>query len=176
MIEKFTFELYAPKISGKKIILVKDGVELREHVVMKLLAYLLYYDPELKLEGDAGLHYEPDLFIASEHASSPPKVWIDCGKVALRKVESLAAKMRHTRVIFVKETKRELDVFKKLIDKKVERAGGAEPLEFLAFEPGFVASLAKTIEKTNHFTLYDVMDNVIGVALNDQVFESTLYR
>lgn len=171
MIEKFTFELHAPKISHEKIILVKDDFELRNHVVLKLLAYLLYYDPELKLEVSAEMHYKPDLFIPGEHGV--PKLWIDCGKVALAKVKSLAAKLKNTRVIFIKESKRELEVFKKLAAKKIDEAGR---LEFLAFESGFVPSVADAVERTNDLTLYEVRENVIGIALNEQVFESALYH
>jgi len=171
MIEKFTFELHAPKIAHEKIILVKDDFELRNHVVLKLLAYLLFYDPELKMEVSAEMHYKPDLFIPGEHGV--PKLWIDCGRVALRKVESLAEKLRNTRVIFLKESKRELEIFKKLVGKKIDKA---DRLEFLAFESGFVASVADAIERTNHLTLYEVLENVIGIALNDRIFESALYR
>ncbi len=171
MIEKFTFELHSPKIPREKIVLVKALGELRNHVVLKLLAYLLYYDPELKVDVSAEMHYKPDLFIPGDH--NVPKLWIDCGKIALRKVESLAAKLKNTRLIFIKESKRELDVFKKLVEKKVE---ATSHLEFLAFEPGFVLSLADALERTNHLTLYEVMENVIGIALNDQIFESALYH
>ncbi len=170
MIEKFTFELHSPKIRHEKIILVKEITELRNHVVLKLLAYILFHDPELKVEVSADMHYKPDLLIPGEHT---PKLWIDCGKVTLRKVESLAGKLRNTRVIFLKETKRELDTFRKLVEKKVENTG---QLEYLAFEPGFIASLANALARTNHVTLYEIMPEVIGVALNDEVFESTLYR
>ncbi len=170
MIEKFTFELHSPKIPREKMIFVKNDSELRTHVVLKILAYLLYYDPELKVEVSAEMHYKPDLLIPGDHV---PKLWIDCGKVALRKVETLASKLKNTRVVLLKESKRELDVFKKLVTKKVD---DASRLEFLSFEPGFVASLGAAIERTNHLTLYEIMDNVIGVALNDQIFESTLYH
>lgn len=170
MIEKFTFELHAPKIRHEKIILVKDMSELRNHVVLKLLAFMLYYDPELKVEVSAEMHYKPDLLIPGEHT---PKLWIDCGKVTLRKVESLAGKLRGTRVIFLKETKRELDTFKKLVEKKI---GETAHLEYLAFEPGFILSIANALERTNHITLYEVMPEVVGLALNDQIFESHLYR
>ena len=171
MIEKFTFELHTPKIQQQKIILVKEMTELRNHVVLKLLAYCLYFTPDLKVEVSADLHYKPDLMVAGEHGV--PKLWIDCGQVTLRKVESLAQKLRSTRVIFLKETKRELESFKKLVEKKVDHG---ERLEFLAFENGFVPSLANALQRTNHFTLYEVMENVIGIAINDEIFESALYH
>ncbi|HXV28205.1 MAG TPA: YaeQ family protein [bacterium] len=170
MIEKFTFELHAPKVPPGKIILVKNDLELRNHVILKLLGYLIYYEPGLKVEISAGMHYKPDLLVPGDHT---PKVWIDCGKVTLKKVESLSAKLRHTRVIFIKETQRELETFKKLIGKK---AGETGHFEYLAFEPGFIASLASALQRTNHITLYEVMENTIGIALNDEVFESTLYH
>ena len=170
MIEKFTFELHAPKVPLEKIILVKDDFELRDHVVLKLLGYLIYYEPGLKVEISAEMHYKPDLLVPGEHV---PKVWIDCGKVTLKKAESLAHKLRNTRVIFVKENKRELETFKKLIAKK---AGETDHFEYVAFEPGFISGLANALQRTNHITLYSVMENVIGIALNDEVFESNLYH
>ena len=171
MIEKFTFELHAPKVpEGQKIILVKDLCELRNHVVMKLIAYLLYYHAELKVEVSADMHYKPDLMIPGDHGV--PKLWIDCGQIALKKVEALAMKLKNTRVIIVKETKRELDVFKKMVDKKVDYS---ERLEFLTFDPGFILSVSNALQRTNHITLYPVMENVIGVALNDEIFETTLH-
>ena len=172
MIEKFSFEVCAPKIPPQtKLILVKDVCELRVHIVMKLLSYLLYYTPELKVEISADMHYKPDLMIPGDHGV--PKLWIDCGQVAVKKVEALATKLKNTRIIFVKEAKRELETFKKMVDKKIDKP---ERLEFLSFEPGFVNSIGNALKRTNHITLYEVMENVIGVALNDEIFESTLYR
>ena len=169
-IEKFSFDLKSPKIRREKLILVKSEVETREHVVLKLVAYLIFYDPRLKVEVDAEMHYKPDLMIAGDHT---PELWIDCGKVAIRKVESLADRLRHTRVVIVKETKRELEQFKKVVEKKVEHA---DRIEYLAFEPSFIASIANALQRGNEITLYEVMENVIGLAVNQEVFESALYR
>ena len=172
MIEKFTFEVVGPKIPpGEKLILVKDLCELRTHVVMKLLAFMIYYDRDLKVEVSADMHYKPDLIIQGEHGV--PKMWIDCGQIAMLKVEKLAGKLKRSRFILVKENKRELDVFKKLVEKKIE---GSERLEFLSFENGFVESLANSLKRTNHITLYEVMENVIGIALNDEIFETAIYH
>ena len=172
MIEKFTFEVCAPKIPPQeKLILVKDLCELRNHVVMKLLGYLIFYQPGLKVEISADMHYKPDLMVPGDH--NVPKVWIDCGQVALKKIEALATKLKNSRVIFIKESKRDLDVFKKLVEKKIENSSR---LEFLAFDPHFVENLAAALQRTNHITLYSVMENVIGIALNDEIFESSLHR
>lgn len=170
MIEKFTFELHSRKVS-EKLILVKSDMEKRAHVVLKLLAYLLYYDPRLKVEAEVGMHYKPDLVIEGDHGV--PELWIDCGKIAVRKVESLSSKLRNSRFVVVKETVSELKKFRQVIEHKLDHP---ERVEYLAFESSFVGGIADSLVKVNHFTLYDVMENTIGVAVNDEVFESVLYR
>lgn len=175
MIEKLTFDLQAelpgaPKIR-EKMILVKSDLESREHVVMKLLAYLLFYDPRLKIEKSVDMHYKPDLVIPGDHGV--PELWIDCGKIALKKVDSLSRKLKTSRLIIVKETRRDLHNFRLTIDKKVENA---DRVEYLAFEDGFVQGIASSLQRTNEVTMYPVMENVIGLALNQEVFESALYR
>lgn len=170
MIEKLIFNLESPKVR-RKLILVKEEVESRNHIVLKVLAYLFYYDPRLKIEGLVDMHYQPDLVIEGEHGI--PELWVDCGKIAIRKVDSLTQKLRTTRIVLIKETKRELELFKKIISKKIEKGGR---IEFLAFEPHFVAGIAEALERQNELTLYEVMEGVIGLALNGEVFESVLYR
>lgn len=175
MIEKFTFDLQAempgrPKVK-KKLIVVKADGETREHVVMKLIAYLIYYDDRLIIEKSVDMHYKPDLVIPGDHGL--PELWIDCGQIAVRKVESLAGKLRSSRFIILKETKREMEQFKKVIENKVQHF---KSVEFLGFEPGFISGVALALDRKNEITLYQVMENVIGIALNDQVFESTLYH
>lgn len=174
MIEKFTFDLQA-EMPGKpavkrKMIVVKAEMESREHIAMKLLAYLLFYDPRLIIEKSVEMHYKPDLVIMGDNGL--PELWIDCGQIAVKKVESLAIKLKSSRFIVVKETKREMESFKKVIEHKVDHFAS---VEYLGFDPGFIAGVAAAFDRKNEVTLYQVMENVIGLALNDQVFESALY-
>lgn len=189
MIEKFSFDIVLStspflqmlrqgkkefSTSGdvkKKLILVKNDLESRAHVVMKLLAFMIYFEPRLQVETSAGMHYKPDLMIAGDHGV--PELWIDCGKIALRKVDSLSGKLRASRVILVKETKRELETFRQLIEKKVEHSA---TLEYLAFDKGFVSGIADALARGNEVTLYEAAENTIGVALNQEIFESGIYR
>lgn len=170
MIEKFTFDMMAPRVH-KRMIFVKAESEQRQHVVMKMLSYMLFYDSRLAVEKQAGLHYKPDLVILSEGAH--PELWIDCGKVAVAKVENLTRKLKKTRIILVKSTAGEMERFRKVVDRKAEYANR---LEYLAFENGFVDGIADSLERNNEITLYEVMEDVIGVCLNDRIFESRLYR
>ncbi len=170
MIEKFTFDIVAPRVK-KKLILVKNENEHREHVVLKLLTYILLYDPRLKIEADIGMHYKPDLVIEGEHGV--PEVWVDCGQIALEKAEKLSRKLRNTRLVFVKETQSEMGRFKATVDKKVEHANR---IEYLAFDDGFVENIAAHLGRSNELTLYEVDENTIGMAFGGEVFESHLFR
>jgi len=49
-------------------------------------------------------------------------------------------------------------------------------LEFLAFEPGFITRVAEALGRSNQVTLYPISENAIGLAMNDEIFESNLYR
>ena len=188
MIEKFTFDIEMPfygflsrlahenqKATGskrfkKKMILVKNDFELRSHVVLKLLSFMLYYDSRLQIEVSVDMHYKPDLVIVGDHGV--PEVWIDCGHVAPKKVESLSGKLKSARLCVVKENQREMNEFRKLMDKKLDHP---ERIEYLSFDKGFVSGLAESLQRSNEVTLYQVMENVIGVVLNQQVFESALH-
>lgn len=159
-----------PKVR-EKMILVKNDMESRHHVVLKLLAYCLYHDPRLVIEKGVDMHYKPDLVIPGDHGV--PELWIDCGKIAVRKVDNLTRKLKAGRFIILKENKRELNEFRKVIEKKVENPDG---VEYLAFENGFVQGIAENLARTNEVTVYPIMENTIGFALNDMVFESSLCR
>jgi uncharacterized protein YaeQ len=171
MIEKYTFDLQAPRIKKSKIILVKSDNETRSHVVLKLLGYILYYHPDLKVEVAASSHYQPDLLLEGD--SQEPLLWIDCGYIAVRKAEKLSQKLRRTKFVIIKESKAEIESFRKLLARR-DRAESM--IEYLAFEKGFVEQIAAALKKINEVTLYEVMEEVIGIVVNDGVFESQLYR
>ncbi|OGW72439.1 MAG: hypothetical protein A2Y02_01310 [Omnitrophica bacterium GWA2_52_12] len=170
VIEKFTFDIVAPKIT-KKLILVKNEGERREHVVLKLMCYVLFYDVRLKIEPELGLHFRPDLAIAGDH--DVPEMWIDCGQISLDKADKLSRKLRNTRLIFVKETVSEMQRFKATVDKKTEHGGR---IEYLAFDNAFIENMAAHLSRSNEWTLYDIEENVVGVTFGDNVFETHLHR
>ena len=110
MQEKFTFNIEAPRFK-RKMIFFKEETESREHVVLKLMAYLLFYDERLKIEAEIGTHYKPDLVIEGDHGV--PEMWIDCGRITLKKIESLAEKFKRTKIVIVKGEKNETLSFRK---------------------------------------------------------------
>ena len=170
MIEKFTFDFSVGKKSGK-LILVKSEGETRIHVALKILAYLLFYDPALQVEVDAGMHYKPDLLQRSEEKGI--EVWIDCGQISLDKVENLVRKLRRPRIILLKETHSEMKRFKASILKHIP---AASRIEFISFEQGFVERLSEAFVRNNHIALYPITETAIGVSLEEEYFESEVFR
>lgn len=169
MQEKYTFNIQSPRFS-KKMILVKDEMETREHVVLKLLSYILFYDPRLKVEFSIGTHYKPDLVIEGDYGV--PELWIDCGRVTLRKLESVASKFRRTKILIVKSEKGETLAMRKLALKKVE---DLSHVQFVFFDAGFVAGIAECLGRNNDLVQWDVTEGCIAVALGDEVLESTVH-
>lgn len=170
MIEKYTFDLHFSK-KHKKLILVKNASEGRIHVLLKLLAYMLFYDERLEIEKDIGMHYKPDLVICEP--PSLPELWIDCGQISLEKVDTLSRKLKQTRIVILKRSRSELRNFTRMAAKKVSYP---ERIEYLAFEKSFLENLAASLQKKNQLTLYPIGDTAIGVALGDEVFETELLR
>ncbi|MBN1688375.1 MAG: YaeQ family protein [Candidatus Omnitrophica bacterium] len=171
MIEKYTFQLCSERIQQKKkMVFVKSSSETQGHVILKLLGYMLFYHPDLRVEAKVGMHYKPDLALDGD--GGVPSLWIDCGYIALKKAEKLAHQLKRTRFVIIKKTNREIENFKKLVDKRFEDS----TVEYLAFEPAFVDRLAGALRRINEVTIYPVMDNAIGVVFNEELFESQVFR
>ena len=169
MQEKFTFNIETPRFK-KKMILFKEELESREHVVLKLLAYVIFYDERLKIEFSIGTHYKPDLVIEGDHGV--PELWIDCGKITLKKVEGVTSKFKRTKIIILKKGKTEAVSLKKLSEKRVD---SFENLQFLYFDRGVVDGIADVLDRSNDLMVWDVTENTLGLAFGEHTFETVIH-
>jgi uncharacterized protein YaeQ len=128
----------------ERVFLTKKRGESLDHVLMKLLSWLLFYHPDLRIEVSADQHYKPDLVRFDERGA--PLQWVDCGQTALKKLDRIASKNRKTLIDIVKPTERELRLFKDAADSKVSRP---ERVRYFAFRDGFLNELAELIH-TRH--------------------------
>lgn len=167
MNEKYTFDLLIRKCP-EKIIMTKGDCETHAHVAMKLMAYLFFYQPELKMEVDIGLHYKPDLVVMNAEAGRPD-LWIDCGYVALKKAVDLLERMKQTHLIFIKENPHELKTFRQLLSKKTDAWQRAD---YVTFEGGFIQEIASRLERRNEITFYPSGEDVFAVIINGELFET----
>ena len=74
--------LFLEKLAGESI----------QHVVMKLLTWLITYRPGLEIEMPIGEHYKPDLVRRDE--AFQVTQWADCGQTSLTKLDAIVARHR----------------------------------------------------------------------------------
>ena len=143
----------------ERVFLTKKRGESLDHVLMKLLSWLLFYHPELRIEVSADQHYKPDLVRLDERGA--PLQWVDCGQTALRKLDRIASRNRKTTIDIVKPSARELRLFKDAADAKITRP---ERVRYFAFRDGFLDELAALI-RSRHQIEATVEGDAASIAL-----------
>jgi len=110
---KFSFHLRSQDrkrdLPGK-IIIGQNSTETLGHVVLKLLAYLLFYRERLQIE--AGLHQDsipfvPDLVQLDYELR--PALWVECGDCGAPKLNKLAVKAPDSEIWVVKRSRAEVE-------------------------------------------------------------------
>lgn len=87
----------------RRIIIGQQDTETVRHVMLKALAYVLFYRPRLQLELDLDrdtLPFVPDLVELDYELR--PKLWVECGECSLSKLHKLAVKLPDTEIWIVK--------------------------------------------------------------------------
>ncbi|MBI5547789.1 MAG: YaeQ family protein [Deltaproteobacteria bacterium] len=156
----------------QRLFLSKKRGESLDHVLMKLLAWLLLYDPALRIELSAEQHYKPDLVRLDERGE--PLQWIDCGSTSLRKLDRIASRNRSTTIDIVKPTERELRLFKAAADHKVAHP---ERVRYFAFRDGFLAELGELVHSRHDLEATIGGDpETIGLTVDGTRLESPVVR
>jgi uncharacterized protein YaeQ len=158
--------------SEKQILETRSG-ESQKHIILKTLAYILHYSFQPRIEekvlrgrGD----YKPDVVITRE----PEEVthWIDCGQIAVRKVDDLTRRLPDTQIIVVKASVGEMESYAREVAKKVRRA---DRVEFLAFDYEFVPDLTAVMGHINYLR-WHCQESRLSLTFNERKFSSCLWR
>ena len=97
MSAKHTFNLQSrdkQRELPRRIIIGQQDSETVRHVMLKLLAYVLFYRPRLQMEMDLdrdSLPFVPDL--VELYYELRPKFWVECGECSMNKLRKLAVKL-----------------------------------------------------------------------------------
>jgi len=76
-----------------KVLLGQQQNETNSHILLKLLAYLLFYLERLEIEGNLhndNIQFSPDLVQLDYELQ--PRLWIECGECSVTKLHKLAVK------------------------------------------------------------------------------------
>ncbi|MFV0347218.1 MAG: YaeQ family protein [Halodesulfovibrio sp.] len=128
-----------------KLVLRAAPGEVAWHIALKVLGYLLFMEYEPRIEEGIGWHYKPDL--VSLDAEGRLRLWVDCGNIAVRKIDRVAQKVgADVPFIILRRTQRDAQLLAQSLDKM----RFPERVHILSFDKGFVDALAEALDATNH--------------------------
>lgn len=101
-----------------KLLIGQDETETASHVLLKLLAYLLFYRERLQRE--VNLHIDsipfvPDL--VQLDYSMRPALWVECGDCGVAKLNKLAVKIPDAELWVVKQSIEETEILMRAMEK-----------------------------------------------------------
>lgn len=182
LVVKYSFTLLkdGDDAAREKIVLESRSSESPRHIVLKILAYLLFRDRvgtlPLRIEpGEIGQRHRPDL-LASEPVTEKPLLWIDCGQIEPKRLGRIAASNRDARVVIVKQTAREAELYAGVAKKElpVLGAGAARFVGYLGFDEGFTASAISLLRGANTVCLRDPSDETVRIEMNGETLFTSL--
>lgn len=137
-----------PRPVSHKLVMAGWNGEMGWHLALKLLGFLLFFEDNPQIETGIGWHYKPDLVALD--ARGEVRLWVDCGNIAVRKIDRVATKVgRDGRFFILKRHMSETRIFLRSLQGKVRRK---ERLTVIAFDDGFVDELTTRLDGTNHLT------------------------
>ena len=167
MREKYTFNF-----GTSKRILVKGEYETRGHIALKLTAYLFFSEiPEIEKRILRDYRYKPDLLIFGENTNG---TWIECGKVALRKIRKIRNDFKGMDIYVFKKNKADARALYDMLKRKGVKGAKVPGINIISFEEGFIEFISKGLRKVNQVT-YKKYDKKIAVELNGEKLESKIF-
>ena len=140
---KYTFQFH----TGEKQVLETQSMESGRHIVLKVLAYILYHERrpriEIRVSSDKR-DYKPDL--VTFDAAGDISLWIDCGQIGLHKVEDLTRHLGNAEIVIFKPAVREMEGYARQAARKIPRHAR---VCYLSFDPDFVPALVKELGHLN---------------------------
>lgn len=102
-----------------KVIIGQQSNETTTHVMLKLLAYLLFYRERLQIE--INLHqdnipFTPDLVQLDYELR--PRLWVECGECSVNKLDKLAVKVPEAEIWVIKRSQSEAEHLLKAMAKE----------------------------------------------------------
>jgi uncharacterized protein YaeQ len=153
-----------------KLVMGAFANESGESITLKLLAYLMFIERRPTVDEDAGWHFTPDLIAKDE--SGDITLWVDCGRVSTKKVDTIATKVRDRIEFYVfRKTQREMDQFYQVIKDKIKHL---QNVRCLSFDDGFVDGIGEFLDRTNNIEAY-MGDDMISLTLTNSLGKHEAY-
>ena len=88
-----------------KVLLGQRENETTRHILLKFLAYILFFRERIQIEGNLhndNIPFEPD--IVQLDYELRPKLWVECGECSVNKLNKLAVKVPEAEIWVVKRS------------------------------------------------------------------------
>ncbi len=157
------------------------GGESIDHVILKLVGFILFFDYNPEVEKDMGWKYKPDLIAFNEKGKVI--LWVECADVTVKKIHRVLAKYKDAHVIILKLTKRVAEQYFSFFGEE-EKGGNKDydddvkypsNLTVIGFEEGFTDSLCENIRDRRDI-IATLKDDFLQISWGDFTAETKIYR
>jgi len=135
-----------------KIIIGQRETETEKHVLLKFIAYLLFFREQIQIEPrlhDDNIPFEPDLYACDY--TLRPALWVECGECSVAKLDRLAVKVPEAEIWVVKRSRDEVENLRRAMAKaelRTDRYG------LVALDPEMVDEMAGLLTQRNDLTWF----------------------
>ena len=135
-----------------KIIIAQHETETEQHVIIKLMGYVLFYREQIQIEPrlqDDNIPFVPDL-IAFDYTLRPT-LWVECGECTVAKLDRLAVKVPEAEIWVVSRSREEAESLRQAMAKaelRTNRYG------LLALDPVMVDEMTGLLTQRNELTWF----------------------
>ncbi len=154
--------------------LAKTAEETLEHVLLKFLAFLLFYSDDLLIEQEVERQpFRPDL-VRLDPQSGQPLLWIDCGAVKQEKLLKICQKNRLCAVYILQYPLKRLETYIRSFSRRelplLGQACG------LTFDDGLLEGLSESVRSHNTVQILDRRPQTfLSLILNDRMVETDVH-
>ncbi|MCK4473938.1 YaeQ family protein [Candidatus Parcubacteria bacterium] len=145
------FKFNITKDTKKRLIILrKTSTEGLEHIILKLLAYLLFFNENLQIEIDAYQHYKPDLIKFDKKQTWKVIKWIDCGTIDTKKLLKISKHNRQAEICIFKFS---LESAQSLKDKIIKKAQRISNIRYFIFDKGQINIIKGLLKSRNEIII-----------------------
>ena len=122
MSHKYSFHLTSQdwrRALPPKIIIGRQETETVEHVALKLIGFLLFYNERLQIGSnlhDENIPFVPDLVELDYQLQ--PKLWVECGDCTVNKLNKLAVKAHEAKIWIMQRSPEALEQLRRGMEKE----------------------------------------------------------
>jgi uncharacterized protein YaeQ len=175
---KYTFNIQISDNKSErteKLVIAAFDNESPANIALKLLAYLLFIERRPHIDEDPGWGFTPDLIARDENGSIT--LWVDCGRVSMKKVDTIAMKVRDRIDFYVfRKTQRDMEIFYRAIRDKVTNL---QNVKCVSFDDEFIDGIGESLDRTNNVEAYfgdDMTTLTVVNSLGKHEAYSSIYR